>query len=102
MVRLKSRAFNPKFITMDNSIIEISARGMALVPLTVALVAGVRLLLTKEFGSYIAPILSVLVGGVLSYLAGGITFLDSQILGGLVVGLMAAGLYSGGKTLAGY
>lgn len=83
---------------MDTTIIELSARGLALVPVTLAVVSLIKFY-SGSFGEYIAPITSVIVGGVLCYVVGGVTVLDSQILGGLIVGLMASGLYAGGKKL---
>ncbi len=87
---------------MDNTILVLSARGLALVPVTVALVSVAKYYLGEKWGPYFSPLLSLGFGGILVAIVGGVTVLDSQILGGLIVGLTASGLYSGVKTLAGY
>lgn len=76
---------------MDNTLIEVSGRGLSLVPVVIACVAIAKMYVD----SYWAPLMSVSCGAALASVAGGITFLDSPILGGIVVGLMASGLYSG-------
>ncbi len=76
---------------MDTTLIEISARGLVLVPVVMALVS-----LAKYYiDSYWAPLMSLGIGVVAAYLVGGVTFMDSTAMGGIVVGLMASGLYSG-------
>ena len=74
----------------------LSPELLAIVPLTVGLVAALR-----GFGipSQYAPVASILTGVALAFLV--VTTVPEVILGGLAIGLMASGLYSGGKTILG-
>lgn len=81
---------------MDTQIIELSVRGLALVPVVIALTSLVKLYIN----SYWSPLTSLAFGVAGAYLVGGVTFLDSWALGGIVVGLMASGLYSGVSRMA--
>lgn len=81
---------------MDTTLIQLSAAGVALVPVVIGLVQ-----LAKSYiSSYWAPLLAVGFGIAGAFTVGGATFLDSQLLGGIVIGLLAAGLYSGTTTTA--
>lgn len=80
---------------MDSTVLELSMRGLALVPVVVAFTSVVKLYVD----SYWAPLISLGLGVCGALLVGGVTFLDSAILGGIVVGLMASGLYSGGARM---
>lgn len=81
---------------MDTQIIELSVRGLALVPVVIALTQLVKVYLD----SYWSPLVSLFFGVAGAYTVGGVTFLDSAALGGVVVGLMASGLYSGVSKMA--
>lgn len=76
---------------MDSQIIELSWRGLALVPVVMAVVQVAKIYIS----SFWSPLIALAVGVGLSYAVGGVTMLDSALLGGLVVGLMACGAYSG-------
>lgn len=80
---------------MDNTIVSLSAQGLVLVPIVMALVSLVKMYVD----SYWSPLFALIFGVAGSLLIGGVTLLGSPWLGGIVVGLMAAGLYSGGAKL---
>ena len=73
---------------------EISNVFLALIPVTWGVVQAVKKVGLK---SRWAPLTSLAVGVVLAFILGGDS-LSQVILGGLVVGLSAAGLYSGVKA----
>lgn len=83
---------------MDNTLIELSARGLALVPVAMALVEVGK----KYIDTRWAPIMGLVIGVFLSFTVGGATFLGSAVLGGIVIGLLAGGVWSNVKTTAGY
>lgn len=80
---------------MDSTVIELTARGLALVPIVMACVSLAKLYVD----SYWSPLIALALGVAGSVLVGGVLFLDSAWLGGIVVGLMAAGLYSGSAKM---
>lgn len=80
---------------MDATVIELSARGLVLVPVVMALVSLVKMYVD----SYWSPLFAVGFGVAGSVLVGGVLFLGSPWLGGIVVGLMAAGLYAGSAKM---
>lgn len=67
---------------------------MAFVPLVVGAVAVLKVYVN----SYYAPLLSIGVGMVVSIIATEAPW-GETIINGLAIGLLASGLYSGGKTL---
>ena len=82
--------------------IELSVLGMGLVPVVVGIVAGIRLAIAnKKVASRYAPLISFAVATVLVYLVPDAAVAGSVILGGLMIGLAASGLYSGAKALFG-
>ncbi len=80
---------------METTIVQLSPVGLALVPIVIALVAVAKIYIN----SYWAPLMSLAFGAALSYWVGGVTVYDSTLLGGLVVGVMAAGVYSGAMKM---
>lgn len=86
---------------MIEPVVELSWVGVALAPIVIALTSLVKSSFPSVEGRWSA-LVALGLGVVLSYVVGGVLFLDSEILGGIVVGLMASGMYSGGRaTFAG-
>ncbi len=73
--------------------IQISPVLLGLIPVVMALVQMVKNL---GMDSKFAPVLSVLLGLGFSFLVGGPVL--TVVIGGLVLGLTACGLYAGGKA----
>lgn len=65
------------------------------IPMVVALVAAVRQ--AVDLPTRLLPLWSITLGVLLSLLASG--FSNTSALEGVIVGLSASGLYSGGKAL---
>lgn len=81
-------------------VIELSGIGVTLVPIVMALTSLVKVGFPSLEGRW-SPMVALAIGMALSFLVDGAVFMDSTVLGGIVVGLMASGLYSGAKaTLA--
>jgi len=74
---------------------EISTTFMILVPVVVGVVQAVKL--TGVSTNYI-PTLAILLGILGVYSASGFMFSGMMVIEGIVVGLSAAGLYSGVKA----
>lgn len=85
---------------MLQPVIELSWAGVALVPLAIAVVQVVKIAFPSVEGRW-SPAMSLVVGIGLAFMVSGVEFLGSQILGGVVVGLMASGLYSQAVTTFG-
>lgn len=74
---------------------DISGQFVALVPITMALVEAIK---AAGLPTRLSPILALVVGAVgACALAGGVEL--TAIIEGIVAGLTASGLYSGGKTV---
>jgi hypothetical protein len=73
----------------------ITQEVLALVPLTVGFVQVVK---TAGLSDKYAPLVSMIVGVGFSLFV--MDTLASVVLGGIAVGLMASGLYSGVRTMA--
>lgn len=73
---------------------EISTTFLVLVPIVLGVVEAVK---QVGLSGKLAPILSIVLGVVSVYLAGGFVLSGPLALEGIVVGLSAAGLYSGVK-----
>lgn len=69
---------------------------LAIVPLTVGIVAVLRGI---GIPTQYAPLASVCTGVALACFV--VTTVPEVVLGGIAIGLMASGLYSGGKTMLG-
>lgn len=79
---------------MTEAITFVTPALLALVPVVIGLVS---ILKVSGVPSRFAPALSLLLGIAGSFLIGGVT-IAATVLGGVVVGLMASGLYSGGAA----
>lgn len=71
--------------------------GVALVPIAMALTSLIKTAFPVVEGRW-SPSVAFVVGAGLSLAVGGVTFMESSLLGGIVVGLMACGLYSAPKA----
>lgn len=69
--------------------------GMLLVPVTIAITAVIKLYIDSKY----APLVAMAVGIALSGVVPNVNADGSLLLGGIVVGLTAAGVYSGVKSL---
>jgi hypothetical protein len=75
----------------------INASSLVVVPIIIAAVQAIKL--TGFVQDKFAPILSIGIGVVIGFIANHDSGdLSNTILGGVVFGLMASGLYSGVKT----
>lgn len=85
-------------ITMDlDFIAQAMTSAVAVVPIIVALVqVGKMMNMPNKY----APILSLGVGILISFLFGGTLNIGQSVLSGILYGLSASGLYSGIKTTA--
>ena len=70
----------------------ISAQFLVLVPVVVGAVEALK---KSGVSSKWAPLLSLVLGVVATYLVTGFVFSGDVVLQGVIVGLTAAGLYSG-------
>ncbi len=84
--------------TMDLQIPFINALQLGLVPLVMALVSLVKSADLAGINNRFAPILSLVLGGLLVWLVPSDTW-QHTTLAGLVVGCVAAGVYGGTKTV---
>lgn len=90
--RLKERTYKPTLIDMD---VINSPQALALIPLVVGLVEVVKNVGIPE---RFAPLASLVIGVALAFFV--FPTLPMVILGGIAIGLMASGLYSGVRTMA--
>lgn len=75
----------------------ISSGAIVIVPIVVAIVQALKL--TNWFSDKFAPLISIAVGVIISFIAGHQTYdMSNNMLSGVMYGLMASGLYSGVKT----
>lgn len=75
----------------------ITTNAIVIVPVIVAIVQAIKL--TGWIKDHFAPLLSIAVGVLIGWLGDHANpDFSSMILGGVVYGLMASGLYSGVKT----
>lgn len=79
---------------MEN-IFSLSPYIVGIVPIIIALVGLCRLI---GLPSKVAPVASILFGVVLTYLVPEIVVWQEIVIQGLLAGLLASGLYSGGKA----
>jgi hypothetical protein len=80
---------------------EIAQNATLVVPIVIALVQAVKL--TGWIRDHYAPLVAILIGMGIAFLGAGFgtdtpLTLSTIIMGGVVYGLMASGLYSGVKT----
>lgn len=73
---------------------EISTTFLVLVPIVMGVVEAIKAL---GLNSKFAPVMSIILGVIGVYLASGFVLSGPLALEGIVVGLSAAGLYSGAK-----
>ncbi len=78
---------------MDTSIIQLSAQALLLVPIVMALVELAKLYINVRW----APLLSLAFGIAAAFIIPSSTA-GYTVLSGLIIGLTAAGLYSGVKA----
>lgn len=81
---------------MENVLTFATALQMALVPLVIALAGLVKLI--KGFNTSYTPIVAIVLGIALSLVLPGMTVL-TVVLGGIIVGLTACGLYSATSSI---
>ncbi len=79
---------------MDTTFVQLSPVALAMVPLVMACVS----LLKMYTGSYWSPLISVALGVAGAFLLPGLSA-TAAIVSGLMIGLTAAGLYSGGSKM---
>ncbi len=79
---------------MDVSWVELSPKALMLVPIVMAMVSFMKLYVDSKW----APLFSLAFGILMSLLIPALTF-GLTIVQGIVVGLMACGLYSGAKAV---
>jgi len=71
--------------------------GLVLVPLILAVVQGIKLLISPKYHKW-AFLLSMLIGIIFSYLFATDTTIKVALGQGIIAGLSASGLYSGSKA----
>lgn len=82
--------------------VELSVIGLGLVPVALGIVAAIRMFISNDtLSSRYAPLISIAVGLALAWLVPDTAVAGSVILGGVMIGLAASGLYSGAKALFG-
>ncbi len=69
----------------------VTAAHLAMVPVTIGLVGAIKLL--PWFNNSYSPVASIVIGLGLAALIGGPA--AAVVIGGIVIGLMSSGLYSG-------
>lgn len=82
---------------MDSAVV-LSANAIAVVPIVVALTSLAKMYIDSRW----APLISLALGIASAFVVPSVAFFGSPLLGGIVIGLAASGLYSGAKTVAGY
>jgi hypothetical protein len=88
---------------MDSLISFDVVTGFAGIPIIVALVEMVKRVVPKDTPVGVYPIVSLIFGLALNVGVGAYRHSDMglAVIGGLIVGLAASGLYSGGRTVTG-
>ena len=82
---------------MNFDINVVSANAIVVVPIVIALVQAIKMMPWVK--NYYSPLISIVVGIVISFLADSAnTNFTHTLLSGVIYGLIASGLYSGIKT----
>lgn len=82
---------------MNFNIDFISANAIVIVPIVIALVQAIKL--TGKVPDHFSPLISIIIGILVGFLADHDNpELSTTLLSGVVYGLMASGLYSGIRT----
>ena len=81
---------------MDVSVVSLTPISLALIPVVLGLVSVVKMYLDARW----SPLVSIVVGIAAAFVFPAVT-VPLTILQGVLMGLMASGLYSGVKTTVG-
>lgn len=74
--------------------VQLSAVGLAMIPIVMALVSVAKLYVDSRY----APLISLALGIAGALLIPSVSLFGSALLGGIVIGLSASGAYSGAKA----
>lgn len=82
--------------TLDFALADYISRSIIIVPIIVGIVQSIKL--TKIPDKY-SPVIAIAVGVLISFMLDSSAVWGHSVLGGIIYGLSASGLYSGTRTL---